>query len=60
MALIYESKCSVALGQLMNLVERRDVSIHGEDTIGDNDSQAAILGLLEHLLEQLHVQVLVP
>lgn len=59
MALVYKGKCSVALSQLVDLVKRSDVAIHREHTIGDNDTKTAVLGLLEHLLKNLHVEMLV-
>ena len=60
MALIKEDESTVALGELVDLIKRSDVTVHGEDTISDDDSEAAVLSILELLLENLHVHVLVP
>ena len=59
MALINKGEGTVALGELVDLIERSDVTIHRENTIGDNHSQATVLRILKLLFENLHVQVLV-
>ena len=59
MALIDEREGSVALGKLVYLVKGSNVTIHGEDPVGDDHSEAAILGFLKHLLEYLHVHMFI-
>ena len=59
MALVHKGEGTVAFSQRVNLVERSDISIHGEDSICDDNSEATVLSLLQLLLEDLHVQMLV-
>eukprot|EP00353_Schmidingerella_taraikaensis_P007867 CAMPEP_0185576918 /NCGR_PEP_ID=MMETSP0434-20130131/7735_1 /TAXON_ID=626734 ORGANISM="Favella taraikaensis, Strain Fe Narragansett Bay" /NCGR_SAMPLE_ID=MMETSP0434 /ASSEMBLY_ACC=CAM_ASM_000379 /LENGTH=257 /DNA_ID=CAMNT_0028194309 /DNA_START=292 /DNA_END=1065 /DNA_ORIENTATION=+ len=58
-ALVNESESSVSLGKFVDLVKGRDVTVHGKDAVSNDDSQAAVLRLLQHLLQHLHVHVLV-
>ena len=59
MALINEGEGTIALGEIVDLIKRSDVTVHGENSISDNHSQATILRVLEHLFEHLHIHVLV-
>ena len=59
MALINKGEGSISLGELVDLIEGSDITIHGENSIGDDHSQAAVLRILKHLLENLHIHVLV-
>jgi hypothetical protein len=58
-AFIDESNCVVLFGELDNLWQWCDVSIHGEDSIGDNHSDSLVLCFYEDLFKVLHVQMVV-
>ncbi|KAF1792231.1 hypothetical protein GQ600_13683 [Phytophthora cactorum] len=57
-ALVKEELGVVLLGQRRNLLQRRDITVHAEDAIGGDESRAAVLRVLELLLQVLHVHVL--
>ena len=59
MALIDKGEGTVALGELVDLIEGSDVSVHGENSVSDDYSQTTVLCILKLLLENLHVHVLV-
>ena len=56
-ALIDHDHSVVFVGQLVDFVERADVAVHREDTVGDDDAEAVFLGSLELLLEVGHIGV---
>ena len=58
-ALINEGEGSISLGELVDLIEGSDITIHGKNSISDDHSQATVLRILKHLLENLHIHVLV-
>lgn len=47
----------VAVGEVADLGERRDVSVHGEDAVGDDEAAPRPGGFLELLLQVGHVAV---
>ena len=57
MALIDHDQRVVLLGKGADLVQRGGVAVHGEDTVGDDDAETLLLGLLEALLQLVHVGV---
>ena len=56
-ALVDHHQGVVLLREVADLVHRGDVAVHGEDAVGDDDAEAAGLGLLELGLEVRHVGV---
>ena len=56
-ALVDHDECIVLLGKVTDAVDRSDIAVHGEDTIGDNDAEALGLCLLEAVLKLLHVGI---
>lgn len=56
-ALINIDVSVVLLSQLVNLVQRGDISIHREDSVSDDDSHPCLLRLLELFFQIGHIQV---
>ena len=50
----------VALGQVADGLEWRDVAIHGEDAVGSDHAQALALRLLQRIFQRAEVPVRVP
>ena len=59
MAFIHKSERSISLWEFMDLIQRRNITIHWKDAISHDDSHAAVLRIFQHLFEHIHVQVLV-
>ena len=57
MALVDHHQRIILLREVADLVHRGDVAVHREDAVGDNDAEAAGLGLLELGFEVRHVGV---
>ena len=55
--LIDHDKGVVLLRQFVDLIKRTDVAIHGEDTVGSDDTETLRLRFLQLLLEVGHVSV---
>jgi len=58
-AIVHKCERTIAFGKLVDLVQWCNISIHGENTICNDDSESAVLSLLQRLLQKLHVHVLV-
>lgn len=58
-ALINEDHGVVLLGEIDDLRERSDISVHREDTISNDEPVRASSGLEQQLLEIFHVHVLI-
>ena len=60
MCVIDHGNCAVALGQVGDPIEWRDIAIHAEDTVGDNQCLGVLAtGFFEHLLQGSGVVMLV-
>src|SRR5256885_1538985 len=57
MGVIDHGQRVVSLGQLADLRQWRQVTVHREDAVGDDDPKARVRALLQLLLELLHVAV---
>ena len=55
--LINEDLSVVLVGQPLDIRQRADVAVHGEDAVGDDEAAAAVLALRQHPLEVRHVLV---
>lgn len=60
MALIDINVSIILLGQVVDLIQGCNITIHGEHSISNNDSLSCLLGGFEILFQVLHVQMLVP
>ena len=58
-AVVQEHQRVVLLGQGADLVHRRQVAVHAEDAVGDDDANAPVLVFLKFLLQVRHVAVFV-
>ena len=56
-ALVHHDHGIVLLSQLVNLIQRADIAVHGEDTVGSDDAETLCLRLLELLLEVSHIAI---
>ena len=57
MALVDHYHGVVLLSQLADLIERSDVTVHGEDAVRGDDAEALSLCLLELLLQVGHIAI---
>ena len=57
MALVNHNKSVVLLSQLTNLIEWSGITIHREYTVGNDDTEALSLSLLQALLQLCHVGI---
>ena len=57
MRLIDHDEGVVFLREFVDLIERADIAVHGEDTVGGDDTETLCLGLFEFGLEVCHVAV---
>ena len=55
--LIHHDESVVFLCKLVDLIQRTHIAVHGEDTIGSDDTEALCLRFLELLLQVVHVTV---
>ena len=58
-ALVYEDEGVVLLSQPLDIRQRANVPVHGEDAVRDNETTPAVLGLGQHPLQVSHVLVFV-
>ena len=57
MALIDHDEGVILLCEVADLVHRGYIAVHGEHTVGADDAETLSLGLLEALLQLLHVGI---
>ena len=56
-ALVHHHQGVILLSEVADLVHRGDVAVHGEHTVGHDDAVTLHLGLLETVLQSVHIGV---
>ena len=58
-ALVYEDEGVVLLSKSLDIRQRTNIPVHGEDAVRDNETTPAVLSVGQHLLQVGHVLVFV-